>query len=126
MEDILQEFCGVIEADFKIKDSNPDDLLTTLQEELEVNSHTANHKHVKNFTDYIDKQTFNQTIYKNWEQKLINRVDEIRKRIAKDCQRRLSNYYNHEKNNSKWRKELQQSKKNVQDLARQTANEILH
>ena len=62
MEDILQEFCGVIEADFKIKDSNPDDLLTTLQEELEVNSHTANHKHVKNFTDYIDKQTFNQTI----------------------------------------------------------------
>ena len=119
MEDILQEFCGVIEADFKIKDSNPDDLLTTLQEELEVNSHTANHKHVKNFTDYIDKQTFNQTIYKNWEQKFINRVDEIRKRIAKYCQRRLSNYY-------KWRKELQQSKKNVQDLARQTANEILH
>ena len=49
MEDILQEFCGVIEADFKRKDSNLDALLTTLQEELEVNSHTANHKEVKNF-----------------------------------------------------------------------------
>ena len=43
-------------------------------------------------------------------------MDEIRKRIVKDCQRRLSDYYNHEKNNAKWRKELQKKKNKVQDF----------
>ena len=48
----------------------------------------------------------------------------IRERIMEDCQRRLSDYYNHEKNDAKWRDEVQQSKNKVQDHARRIANEL--
>ena len=52
-------------------------------------------------------------------------MDKIRERIMEDCQRRLSDYYNHEKNGAKWRHEVQQSKSKVQDHARRIANELL-
>ena len=124
MEDIVEKFCGEMEADFKAKDQTPG-LLRTKKEQLEVESHAANSEQIKVFTDHIDKQTLNQTIYKNWEQKCINKMDKIRERIVEDCQRRLSDYYKHEKNNAKWRDELQQSKNKLQDHARQIANELL-
>ena len=124
MEDILEDFCGVIEADFKAKDPRPD-LMTKLKEELEINSHATNNEQVENFTIYIQQQTLNQTMYKNWEQKCINKMDGIRERVVEDCQRRIIDYYNHEKNNAKWRDELQLSKKELQDHARQIANDLL-
>ena len=52
-------------------------------------------------------------------------MDKIRERIMEDCQRRLSDYYNHEKNGAKWRDEVQQSKNKVQDHGRRIANELL-
>ena len=52
-------------------------------------------------------------------------MDKIRERIMEDCQRRLSDYYNHEKNGAKWRDEVQQSKNKVQDHARRIADELL-
>ena len=124
MEDILENSCCAIEADFKAKDPSPG-LLTTLKDELEVNSHATNNEQVENFTSYIQKQTLNQTMYKNWEQKCINKMDKIRQCIVEECQRRISDYYNHEKNGAKWRYELQQSKKNLQDHARQIAIDLL-
>ena len=107
MEDILEEFCGEIEADFKGKDliSGP---LTAKKMQMEVESHAKNTEQMKIFKDLIDKQTVNQTMYKKWEQKCINKMDKIRERITENCQSRLSDYYNHEKNGAKWRDELQQ------------------
>ena len=125
MEDILEDFCGVIEANFKAKDPNPG-LLKKIKEELEVNSHAINNEQAENFTSYIQQQTLNQTMYKNWEQKCINKMDRIRERVVEDCQRRIMDYYNHEKNSAKWRDELQLSKKKLQDHARQIANDLLH
>ena len=52
-------------------------------------------------------------------------MDKIRERIMENCQRRLSDYYNHEKNGAKWRDEVQQSKNKVQDHARRIADELL-
>ena len=124
MEDILEKFRGEIEADFKAKDLTPG-LLRAKKEQLEVESHATSTEQMKNFIDHIDKQTVNQTMYKNWEQKCINKMDKTRERITEDCQRRLSDYYNHEKNGAKWRDELQQSKNKLQDHARKIANELL-
>ena len=97
----------------------------SLKEQLEVTSHVANNEQVVNFTHHINKQTFNQTIYKNWQQKCINKMDKIRERIAEDCQRHLRYYYYHEKNGAKLRDELQRSINKLQDDARQIANELL-
>ena len=124
MEDILENFCGEIEADFKAKDLTPG-LLRTKKEQLEVESHATSTEQMKNFINHIEKQTLNQTMYKNWEQKCINKMDKIRERIMEDCQRRLIDYYNHEKNGAKWRDELQQSKNKLQHHARQIAHEQL-
>ena len=124
MEDILKKHCDEIEADFKAKDPTPSRLREKIKQ-LEVESHATSTEQMKNFIDYIDKKTFNQTIYKNWEQKCINKVDMIRERITEDCQRRLSVYYNHEKNGAKWRDELQQSKNKLQDNARKYVNGLL-
>ena len=125
MEDILENFCRAIEADFKAKNPNPC-LLEKLKDELEVESYATNIEQVGNFTNYIQKQTLNQTMYKNWQQKCINKMDKIRERIVEDCQKRISDYYNHEKNSAEWRAKLQQSKRNLQDHARQIANDLLH
>ena len=124
MKDILEDFCRAIEANFKAK--NPClRLLTELKEQLEVQSYATNSEQVENFTNYIQKQTLNQTMYKDWQQKCINKMDKIRESIVEDCQRRICDYYNHEKNGAKWRDKLQQSKKNLQDHARQIANDLL-
>ena len=117
MEDILENFCGEIKADFKAKNLTPG-LLSTKKEKLEVESHATNTEQMKKFIDHIDKQTLNQGMYKIWKQKCINKMDIIRERIMKDCQRRLSDYYIHEKNDLKWRDELQQIKNKLQDHAR--------
>ena len=124
MEDILENFCDEIEADFKAKDLTPG-LLRAKKEQLEVESHATNNEQRKKFIDHIDKQTLNQTMYKNWKQKCINKMDKIRERIMEDCQRRLSDYYNHEKNGAEWRDELQQTKNKLQDHARHFADELL-
>ena len=124
MEDILEKLCGEIEADFKGKELTPG-IWGAKKKELDIESHATNNEQKKNFIDHIDKQTLNQTMYKKWEQKCINKMDKIREYITEDCQRRLSDYYNHEKNGAKWRDELQQSKSKVQDLARQMAQELL-
>ena len=124
MEDILENYCGEIKADFKGKDQTPR-LLRTLKEQLEVSSHVANNEQVVNFTNHINKQTLNQTICKNWEHKCINKMDKIRERVVEDCQRRLRDYYNHEKNDAKWRDGLQRSTNKLQDDARQISNGLL-
>ena len=124
MGDILGKFCGEIEADFKAKDLTPG-ILRAKKEQLEVESHATSTEQMKNVIDHIDKQTVNQTLYKNWKQKCINKMDKTRERITEDCQRRLSDYYNHEKNRTKWRDEMQHSKSKLQDHARKIANELL-
>lgn len=52
-------------------------------------------------------------------------MDCVREDIMGDCQRRLSDLYNHEKNAAKWKDELQQSKYKLQECARKTAIELL-
>ena len=56
MEDILEKFCGEIEADFKAKDVTPG-LLRTKIEQLEVESRAASTEQEKKFISHIDKQT---------------------------------------------------------------------
>ena len=124
MEDILEDFCRVIEADFKAKKPSTY-LLADLKDQLEVQSHATNSEQVENFTNFIQKQTLNLTMYKNWQQKSINKMNKIRESIVEDCQRRISAYSNHEKNYAEWKVKLQQSKKNLQDHARQIANDLL-
>ena len=124
MEDILESFCREIEADFKAKETTPN-FLRAKKEQLELKSHATNNEQMKNFSTYINRQTLHQTIYKNWEQKCINIMDKNRVRIVEDCQRRLSDYFNHEKNVAQLRDELQQIKTKLQDHARQVANELL-
>ena len=124
MEDILEIFCREIEADFKAKEIIQE-FLRTKKELLEVNSHVINNEQMKNFITYIQRQTLHETIYKNWEQKCINKMDKNRGRIVEDCQRRLSDYFNHEKNVAQWRDELEEIKNKLQDHARQIANELV-
>ena len=56
MEDILEKFCGEIEADFKAKDVTPG-LLRTKIEQLEAESRAASTEQEKKFISHIDKQT---------------------------------------------------------------------
>ena len=125
MEDVLEDFYRAIEADFKAKNPTPG-LLAELKVDLEVKSHAINNEQKEDFRCFIEKQTWNQPMYKNWEENCINKMDKIRERILEDCQRRTSDYYKHEKNGATWRDEIQESKKNLQDYARQIANELLH
>ena len=124
MEDIFENFCGEIEADFKAKKQTPG-LLSNKKMQLEVESHTANNEQMEDFKNHIYKQILHKSIYKKWEQNCINEMDKSRVRIADNCQRRLSYYYNHEKNGAKWRDDPQQIKNKVQHHARQIANELL-
>ena len=124
MEDVLENFCGEIEADFKAKEQTLG-LLMDKKVQLEVKSLAANREQMEDFTNHIDKQILHKTIYKKWEQYCINEMDKNHVRIVDNCKRRLCDYYNHEKNGAKWRDELQQIKNKVQDHARQISNELL-
>ena len=124
MEDILAGFCGEIEADFKGKELTPD-LLSKKIKELKLKSYVKNREQMKELTDHIEKQTLNQSIYKNWEQKCKDKMSKIREHIVENCETRLKHYYDHEKNGADWRDELNQSKSKLQDDARETANELL-
>ena len=119
-----QKFVSEIAADFKSKDLNPC-LLRAKKEQLEVESCATSTEQEKRFISHIYKQTLNQAIYKSCMQKGINKMEKIRVRLVEDCQRRLSDYYNHEKNGAKWEDELQQIKRNFQDHVRHIANELL-
>lgn len=124
MEEILEKFVREIAADFKSKDLNPG-LLRAKKEQLEVKSRATSTEQEKKFISHIYRQTLNQAIYKNWMQKCINKMEKIRVRLVEDCQRRLNDYYNHEKNGAKWEDELQQIKRKLQDHARHIVNELL-
>ena len=124
MENYLESFCGEIKANFKAKESSPD-ILRKKREQLEKESHATNLEQKEKLQDHIKKQAQNQAMYKNWEQKCINKLERISERIMENCQRRLTDYYNHEKNDTKWRYELQQRKNILIHRARQIANKLI-
>ena len=124
MEDVLKKLSREVEADFKAKEPT-EDLLCIKEDQLKVESNSTNDKQKKKFCDCIRKQKLHEKIYGNWEEKTINKMDQIREQIMEDCQKRLRRYYNHEKNESKWKNELQQSKYKLQQNARKIANELL-
>ena len=124
MEGVLEKFCREIAADFKAKTPTTN-LLRKKQEQLEIQSNIINNEQRENFTGHIKKQTVNQAIFKNWEQKCINKMDKVREHVMKNCQRRLSDYYKHEENDAKWRAELQKSKIELNDKAKLIAHKLL-
>ena len=124
MEDVVEKLSGTIEADFKAKEPTHN-LLSRIKDRIRTESLSINDTQKEIFADHIKKQTSHAKIYKNWEQKCINQMDCVREDIMGDCQRRLSDLYNHEKNAAKWKDELQQSKYNLQECARKNAIELL-
>ena len=124
MEGVLEKFCKEVEADFKAKEPNTN-LLRIKQEQIEMESHDINNEEKKSFIAHIEQQTLNQAIFKNWEQKCINKMDEVRKAVMENCKRRLNDYYKHEKNDAKWKDELQKSKNELHDKVKLIANELL-
>ena len=124
MEGVLEKFCREIAADFKAKTPTTN-LLRKKQEQLEIQSNIINNEQRENFTGHIEKQTVNQAIFKNWEQKCINKMDKVREHVMENCQRRLSDYYKHEENDAKWRAELQKSKIELNDKAKLIAHKLL-
>ena len=124
MECVLEKFSKEVGADFKAK--NPTvNLLRMKQEQLQTESHTIYSEQKKNFIDHIEQQTLNQTIFKNWEQRSINKMDKVREYVLENCQKRLKYYYKHEANDAKWRDEIQKSKSELHDKAKQIANNLL-
>ena len=124
MENILEKLSREVEADFKAKQPT-EDLLKIKKEKLRTVLHSTYEKRKQKFKDHIKKQSLHKRIYKDWEQKCINKMDEIRNQIMEDSQRRLSNYFNYEKNGAKWKEELQKSKNDLQENARKSAKELL-
>ena len=124
MEGVLEKFCREVMADFKAKTATAN-LLRIKQEQLEIQSHTINNEQRKSFADHIKQQTLNQAIYKNWKQRCINKMDKVREYIVENSQRRLSDYYKHEKNDAKWKDELQKSKIELNEKAKRIAYELL-
>ena len=124
MEGVLENLCKEVKADFKAKEPTAN-LLRMKQGQLEIESHLTNSEQKKNFTGHIEQQTLNQAIFKNWEQKCINKMDKVREHVMENCQRKLSDYYKHEKNGAKWKDELQKSKNELHDKAKVIANELL-
>ena len=124
LEGVLEKFCKEVEADFKAKEPNTN-LLKIKQEQIEIESHVINNEEKKSFIAHIEQQTLNQAIFKNWEQKCINKMDEVREYVMKHCKRRLNDYYKHEKNDAKWKDELQKSKNELNDKVKLIANELL-
>ena len=125
MESVLEEFCKEIAADFKSKEPNAN-LLSIKQKQLEIQSNIINKEQKENFTDHIEKQTLNQVIFKNWEQKCINKMEKVREYVMENCQRRLRDYYKHEENDAKWKAELQKCKIELNDKAKDIAHRLLH
>ena len=124
MEGVLEKFCREVMADFKAKTATAN-LLRIKQEQLEIKSHTINNEQRKSFADHIKQQTLNQAIYKNWKQRCFNKMDKVREYIVENSQRRLSDYYKHEKNDAKWKDELQKSKIELNEKAKRIAYELL-
>ena len=124
MEGVLEKFCKEVEADFKAREPNTN-LLKIKQEQIEMESHAINNEEKKSFIAHIEQQTLNQAIFKNWEQKCINKMDEVRQYVMENCKRRLIDYYKHEKNDAKWKDELQKSKNELHDKVKLIANELL-
>ena len=124
MEGVLEEFSKEVEADFKAKNPTPN-LLKIKQEQMETESYAINSEQKKNFTDHIEQQTLNQTIFKNWEQRCINKMDKVREYVLDNCQIRLKRYYKHEANDAKWRDELQRSKNELHEMTKQIASNLL-
>ena len=124
MENILEGFCGEIKANFKAKEPSSD-ILKGQRKQLEIESNATNHEQKEKLKDYIEKQALHQTMYHKWEQRCMNKMDKISERIMENCQRRLNDYYNHEKDDAKLRFELQQSKSTLQHTARQIANDLI-
>ena len=124
MDGVLEKFCKEVGADFKAKEATTN-LLRLKQEQIEIESHTINNEQRKIFIDHIEQQTLNQAIFKNWEQRCINKMDKVREYIMENCQRRLSYYYKHEKNDAKWKDELQKSKIELNGKAKRIAYDLL-
>ena len=124
MENILESFCGEIKANFKAKQPSLD-ILREQTKQLETESNATNNEQKKKLKDYIKKQVLHRAMYQKWEQKCMNKMDKICERIMENCQRRLNEYYDHEKDDAKWRFELQQSKNTLQHTARQIANDLI-
>ena len=74
---------------------------------------------------HIHKQIQDKNMYKSWEQKCLHKMDKTCELIAKDYHSHLSDYYNHEKNCTKWRDELEQRKNKLHDHTRQISYELL-
>ena len=124
MERVLEKFCKEVEADFKAREPNTN-LLKIKQGQIKMESHTINNEEKKRFIAHIEQQPLNRAIFKNWEQKCINKMDEVREYVMENCKRRLNDYYKHEKNDAKWKDELQKSKNELHDKAKLIATELL-
>ena len=125
MENVLEKLLREVEADFKAKQTTQD-LLKKKIEELKTELNSTHDERKQRFMDHIKKQPlYKKRVYKDWEQKCINKMDQIRNQITEDCQRRLTDYYNYEKNDAKWKDELQKSKNKLQENARKLAKELL-
>ena len=125
MENILEKLSREVEADFKAKQTTQD-LLKKRKEKLKTELNSAHNERKERFKEHIEKQPLHKKrIYKEWEQTYIKKMDQIRNQIMEDCQRRLSDYYNYEKNGAKWKDELQKSKTKLQENARKIAKELL-
>ena len=124
MEEALEKFCKEVAADFKAKTPTAN-LLRIKQEQLEIQSNIINNEQRENFKDHIEKQTLNQAIFKNWEQKCINKMEKVREHVLENCQKRLSDYYKHEENDAKWKAELQKCKIELNGKAKLIAHKLL-
>ena len=124
MESILESFCGKIKANFKAKEPSSD-ILSEQIKQLEIESNATNNEQKEKLKDHIKKQALHQAMYQKWEQKCMNKMDKISERTMENCQRRLNDYYNHEKDDAKLRFELQQSKTTLQHTARRIANDLI-
>ena len=80
MECVLENFSKEVGADFKAK-KRTENLLKIKQEQLQIESHVINSEQEKNFIDHIEQQTLNQNIFKNWEQRCINKMDKVREYV---------------------------------------------
>ena len=124
LENILDNFCGEIKANFNAKEPSKT-ILREKEEKLEKELFETKKEKKKSLKDHIEKQTLNQPMYKNWEQKCINEIDRNSELLMKKYLRKLNDYYNHEENDSKLRYELQQIRYSAQLRARKVANNLI-
>ena len=78
MEDIIEKLSREVEADFKATQTTQD-LLKIKKDQLRTELHSTHDERKKRFKDHIEKQPLHKKgIYKDWEQKCINKMDQIR------------------------------------------------